>query len=116
MVFDSDWTWDDLYALDTPLDQMALTVTHKVCYIVDMTRPRHFPTGISPQKVRSVLRFNNDNTDMVVIVGSNLFIEMMANSIVSALGDNREAFRFAASVEEARRIIGAHQKANTPAS
>jgi hypothetical protein len=64
------WTWKEFAALNDRSIEFVSTVSHRVCYLVDMTDLRHLPPGLPLSAIYPVLSIDHPNTDSYVIVGA----------------------------------------------
>lgn len=64
------WTWNEFAALHDRGIELISTVSHRVCYLVDMSQVRHLPPGLPLSSIYPVLNAEHPNVDSYVIVGA----------------------------------------------
>lgn len=84
--FHETWDWEDFYKLDEITKPMLDTADSPVCYVVEMSKTRFTPAGISILRIRKVLEFRHPNSDLMVIVGINTYLRMIRNTVLKVLG------------------------------
>ncbi len=80
-------------------------VTHQVSFLADFAQSRQFPRGMSLQRVRSVLNFEDSNSGMLVAFGVNPFMRVMINTMLSAAGRVNSTVAIVRDLEEALDVI-----------
>lgn len=83
IIIAGTWTWDEFYSIQPRTYQLLEQVSHPVCYIVDFTRGPVMPHGIVLERVQSVLAFDHEQSDLVLMVGINPAIHTMLSAIVN---------------------------------
>jgi len=104
MVFERQWTGEELYQAADQADELTASVDHRVAYLLDMRRTRVFPSGVSAVKVRHTLNFSHPNASLVVVVSTSLFVRTMVTSLVRVMG-RLEDYLFLEDIDEARALI-----------
>ncbi len=105
LTFTDPWTWDDFVAADREATQLMRGVKHSVSFLVDFTQSHQFPHGMSLQRVRSVLNFEEPNSGMVVAFGVTPFMRVMLETMLSAAGRVNSTVAVARDLEEALDLI-----------
>ncbi len=107
LAFSPQWTWEDFYRSNSVTDAMVASVDHRIGFLIDMSQTREFPAGVSAAKVKEAIRFTHPNSSIAVVVGSSMFIQAMAATVVRVLG-RREDILFAEGIDQARAMIRSH--------
>lgn len=69
--FTSPWTWKEFATLHDHGIDMAASVQHRICFLVDMASVRHLPVGLPLSTIYPVLSADHPNTDSYIIVGAH---------------------------------------------
>jgi len=104
-TFTDPWTWNDFITADREATEMLESVNHQVSYLADFTQSRQFPHGMSLQRVRSVLNFEDSNSGMIIAFGVNPFMRVMINTMLSAVGRVNSTVAIVRDLEEALDTI-----------
>jgi len=105
LAFIDPWSWDDFFLADKKGTEMLGDVSHQVSFLADFTQARQFPRGMSLQRVRSVLNFDNENSGMVVAFGVNPFLRVMINTMLTAAGRTTSTVVVVRDLEEALDLL-----------
>lgn len=111
-TFTDPWTWDDFIVADREGTRMMEGVTHQVSFLADFTQSRQFPRGMSLQRVRSVLNFEDSNSGMLVAFGVNPFMRVMLNTMLTAAGRVNSTVAIVRDLEEALDTLEGRRRNN----
>jgi hypothetical protein len=107
ILVEGRWTWDDLEAALRRTIAMMDSVSHKVHFIIDVSRSQMLPGGATQAAQSVATPQTHRNEGIKVIVGANTLIRLAYEAyrrINRSLGKNQE-FLFAKTQEEARAAI-----------
>lgn len=105
------WTWDDFFMASRQAALLTQQVQHEVCFMADFTHSSKFPRGVSLQRVRAILDFEQHNSGILVSFGVNPFMRVMLNTVFSAVGDVRANAVTVGTLEDALGVIAEHRAA-----
>lgn len=110
VVFSPTWTWEDFYQLDQHTGTLINSVTHRVCYLVDLSATARVPdiARIDLKRVRAVLDFRHPNSDWLVLTGINRYIRIMLGMVLKSLGKISTHIIFADTPEQGQTLIMEH--------
>lgn len=111
------WTWQDmLQALKQQYALIESVDTPVVDVLVDVSNSNFMPKVQSLLDViRNVIRDRHPRQGKLIIVGANTFI-LNVGKIASRLGKGQLQITFAASRQEAHRLLDSHQQKSAAAS
>lgn len=104
-TFTDPWSWDDFFVADKQGTDMMEGLSHEVSFLADFTQARQFPRGMSLQRVRSVLNFENDNSGTLVAFGVNPFLRVMLNTMLTAAGRINSTVVIVRDLQEALDVL-----------
>lgn len=107
-TFTDPWTWEDFFRADHHGSELVQTVDHEVCFLADFSQSRQFPRGMSLQRVRNVLDFEETNSGMMVAFGVNPFLRVMLNTMMAAVGRVRASVAITTDLKSALEMIDKH--------
>jgi hypothetical protein len=109
--FDPRWSWDDVAHVDDITDDMMESSPHpKICLLVDMSATRLVPKSTATGRIREILDFGHPKTGILVVVGVQMFVRLMLETLLRAVRGDRNRLFFAESIEEAEELIGNYLK------
>lgn len=101
------WTWDELENTLRQTIAMMDSVSHKVDFIIDVSRSHMLPGGATQAAQNVATPETHRNEGVKVIIGANTLIRLAYEAyrrINRSLGKNQE-FLFAKTQDDARAII-----------
>ncbi len=105
LTFTDPWTWEDFTVADKKGTEMMEGLNHEVSFLADFTHARQFPRGMSLQRVRSVLNFDNANSGTLVVFGVNPFLRVMLNTMLTAAGRLNSTVVLVRDLQEALDLL-----------
>ncbi len=113
-VYEGKWTWDEYYPEHQKAREMTKSVEHTVHVLVDVRNGALLPKGALTHS-RSALTNKPENEGITIIVGANLFIQVMANAVRRIYPEPFKQYRFVSTIEEAYALL-AEQKEQASAN
>lgn len=104
------WTWDEMYKVLAAINRETESAGKVLGAIIDLTAGVALPGGTlfsatTFEHARRVLKMGEGGTGPIVIVGMNPLIRTLYDSLAGMDRRATSGIRFAASVEEARRLL-----------
>lgn len=85
--FSEKWTWSEFFAALDQDDEMIASVPHTVHLILDFRQARVVPPNPGAQ-FRSVAQQVSDQLGMIIVVGTNMWFEMVVQMFVKLYGSS----------------------------
>lgn len=103
-IFDTHWTWDDFYTAKAEAYRQIDTVPHKVGVIFDAPEKITLPANMITHS-KSAVSKTHDNTAIVVVVVTNLYLRTMLTLVMKLSKKAAETMRLVSSLDEARTLV-----------
>src|SRR5258708_28579 len=101
------WKWDEMEASAAETNRYIDSVSYKVDSILDVTHMGAIPKEGLSRSIQ-VGKKSHPRTGRIVLVGGNMTVQMMVNAvsrIVGRVSRNAQPIIFAASIEEAYKLL-----------
>lgn len=109
--FEGKWTWDDYHRSIQEAHELTHEGGYLVSILVDMTDCHLFPQNLI-SNIRSSVVQHAHETDLVVVVTTSRFVEMLLHTLGKVTGKQWLRLQLARSLEEGERILAEHERQN----
>jgi hypothetical protein len=102
--FKGIWTWNDFYAAHKQAQELGATVPHHIDLILDMRAVSRLP-GNALLHIKQYADKQPRNVGLAICITSDHFVQTIYSMDTPAHHRTEQSFRFAASLDEAYRLI-----------
>jgi len=107
--FENKWNWDEYYQSIDAASQLVCDCPHSVNVLVDVTECRLFPQNLL-SNVKSSMTHHAHETDLVVIVTTSGFVEMLVRTLEKISGRQRLHLQVARTLQEGKHILEEYER------
>ncbi|MCC6805191.1 MAG: hypothetical protein IT319_20090 [Anaerolineae bacterium] len=109
--FENKWTWDEYHRAIYEGTELTRGCGYTANVLVDMTDCHLFPQNLL-SNIRSSVMQHAHETDLVVVVTTSRFVEMLLHTLGKVTGKQWLHLRLARSREEGERILAEYERQN----
>jgi ABC-type phosphate/phosphonate transport system ATPase subunit len=107
--FENKWNWEEYHEAIAAASRLVNDCPHSVNVLVDVTECRLFPQNLL-SNVRSSVTQHAHETDLVVIVTTSGFVEMLVRTLEKISGRQRLRLQVARTLQNGRHILEEHER------
>ena len=107
--FENKWTWDEYHRAIDEANELVKDCGYTVNVLVDVTQCHLFPQNLL-SNVRSSVLQHSHKTDLVVVVTTSRFVEMLLHTLEKVTGKQSLHLRVVHTLEEGGQILAEHDR------